>query len=68
MIDITRFGVRPTQKIANMVVTLLAEERKHICDEIRLKADHSYFGYMGKTEKGYYTIYTGDLERIEKGE
>lgn len=68
MINITRFGVRPTQKIADMVVTLLAEERKHICDEIRLKADYSRFGYMGKTEKGYYTMYAGDLEQIEKGE
>ena len=42
--------------------------RKQVCDEIRQKAIHTKTGYMGFTEKGYYTIYAGDLERIEKGE
>lgn len=42
--------------------------RKQVCDEIREKAIHTKTGYMGFTEKGYYTIYAGDLERIEKGE
>lgn len=42
--------------------------RKQVCDDIRQKAIHTKTGYMGFTEKGYYTIYAGELERIEKGE
>ena len=42
--------------------------RKEVCDEIKLKAVHSYFGYMGKTKKGYYDIYAGILDDIEQGE
>ena len=42
--------------------------RKEVVQEIRQKAVHSNFGYMGKTEKGYYDIYAGILEDIEQGE
>lgn len=44
----------------------LAEERKHICDEIREKSIHTKTGYMGITQKGYFTIYAGNLEQIER--
>ena len=41
--------------------------RAEVVKEIKLKAVHSHFGYMGKTKKGYYDIYAGILEDIEQG-
>lgn len=41
--------------------------RAEVVAEIKQKAVHSHFGYMGKTEKGYYDIYAGILEDIEQG-
>lgn len=37
-----------------------------VLEEIKLRATYSKFGYMGKTEKGYYTIYAGILDQIQK--
>ena len=37
-----------------------------VLEEIKLRATYSKFGYMGKTEKGYYIIYAGILDQIQK--
>ena len=54
----------PLQSLADYT----KQVRREVCDEIRQKAVRSNFGYMGKTEKGYYDIYAGILEDIEQGE
>lgn len=61
-------GYKETIEENQQLKQQLAEARKQVCDEIRQKAIHTKTGYMGFTEKGYYTIHAGVLERIEKGE
>ena len=40
--------------------------RKEVCEKIKEQSEHSNLGYMGRIEKGYYTITGVALETILK--
>lgn len=42
----------------------LKQQLKDIIKNIKEKSVHSNLGYMGRTEKGYYTFYAGVLDDI----
>ena len=58
---------RPIQCPLQSLADYDKQVRAEVVAEIKQKAVHSHFGYMGKTEKGYYGIYAGILEDIEQG-
>lgn len=68
--DVSGYGNADKGRHPNCPLKLIKDHNREllgqVCEKIRCKAVHSKLGFMGQTKKGYYTIYAGVLEEIEK--